>query len=251
MGLFHRQWPVFFEDNHLLVLYKPAGLLIQRDHKNKACLLDLAKAWIKVRYAKPGRVFIGMVHRLDAPVAGVVVLARTSKAAGRLSGQFREGRVEKEYLAVVNGRPPQPSSRLVHHLVRDGRISRPVSAPSPGSREAALRYRILEARDRSSLLSIFLETGRRHQIRAQLAQIKCPIFGDRAYGAPQTLPHGRIALMAYRLVITHPTLARPVVSRCPTPLGWPWETAEADADAPLWGIEDYLSQGFSWPAVLP
>ena len=128
MFFFHSRWPVFYEDNHLLVLYKPAGLLIQRDYKNKANLVDLAKAWIKERYAKPGRVFIGMVHRLDAPVAGVVVMARTSKAAARLSEQFRQGRVTKTYLAVVQGRPGQQTGRLIHHLVRQGRYSKTVPA---------------------------------------------------------------------------------------------------------------------------
>ena len=243
MFFFHSRWPVFYEDNHLLVLYKPAGLLIQRDHKNKANLVDLAKAWIKNRHAKPGRVYIGMVHRLDAPVAGVVVMARTSKAAARLSEQFRRGQVSKTYLAVVQGQPPQRSGRLVHQLVRRGRYSQPVAGGTAGSQAAALTYNLMGTGANTSLLSVDLETGRRHQIRAQLAAIGCPILGDRAYGGTQALPHGRIALMARRLVITHPTRNAPVVGECPHPQDWPWATETVETNAPLWGIEDYEAQG--------
>ena len=243
MSFFHSRWPVLYEDNHLLVLYKPAGLLIQRDHKNKANLVDLAKAWIKERYAKPGRVFIGMVHRLDAPVAGVVVMARTSKAAARLSEQFRQGRVTKTYLAVVQGRPQQKTGRLVHHLIRQGRYSQTVASGTAGSQRAALSYNLMATREQTSLLSIDLETGRRHQIRAQLAAMGCPIIGDRAYGASQALPHGRIALMAHRLVVAHPTVNTPVVSECPYPMGWPYGPETSQPNAPLWGIEDYEEQG--------
>lgn len=246
MFFFHSRWPVLYEDNHLLILYKPAGLLIQRDHKNKVNLVDLAKAWIKERYAKPGRVFIGMVHRLDAPVAGVVVMARTSKAAARLSEQFRLGRVSKTYLAVVQGRPPQKAGRLVHHLIRRGRHSQTVSAGTAGSRRAALSYTLSDTRRQTSLLAIDLETGRRHQIRAQLAAMGCPILGDRAYGALHALPHGRIALMAHRLVVVHPTLNTPVMGECPYPRDWPWEPLTFQPNAPLWGIEDYEAQGLDW-----
>ena len=251
MMFFHSNWPVFFEDNHLLILYKPAGLLIQRDHKDKVSLIDLAKAWVKERYAKPGRVYIGLVHRLDAPVAGVVALARTSKAAARLSAQFRDKQVEKEYAAVVNGRPSQPEGRLVHALLRKGRYSHIVPLGTPGSQQAALSYRLIEARGSRSLLAVALETGRRHQIRAQLASLNCPIVGDRAYGAPQSLAHGRIALMASRLTVTHPTQNIPVMCQCPFPQGWPWETDDADPDLPLWGIEEYTAAGLVLPPLLP
>jgi 23S rRNA pseudouridine1911/1915/1917 synthase len=212
--------------------------------------VDLAKAWIKERYAKPGRVFIGMVHRLDAPVAGVVAMARTSKAAARLSEQFRQGRVTKTYLAVVQGRPPRENGRLVHHLVRKGRYSRPATSATAGSREAALTYRLLETGGQTSLLAIDLETGRRHQIRAQLAAMGCPIVGDRAYGGTRALPHGRIGLMAHRLVVAHPTRNTPVTVECPCPRDWPWAPETVQPDAPLWGIEDYEVEGLDLSSIL-
>jgi 23S rRNA pseudouridine1911/1915/1917 synthase len=247
MDFFHPRWPVFYEDNHLLVLYKPAGLRMQRDHTGKPDLINLAKAWLKERYAKPGRVFAGLVHRLDAPVAGVIVLARTSKAAARLSAQFREGRIRKHYLAVVQGRPPEDNGRLAHRLVRDGRLSRPVPRGSTNSRAAILSYHLLECGPAGSLLEIFLATGRRHQIRAQLAAIGCPILGDRTYGAERALADGRIALLARRLGFAHPTRKVEMVFQAPLPQGWPWPSGPTDDDRPLWTIEEYWRNGLVLP----
>jgi 23S rRNA pseudouridine1911/1915/1917 synthase len=253
MPFFHPRWPIFYEDNHLLVLYKPAGLIMQRDIKGKISLLDLARHYLKQRYAKPGRVFVGMVHRLDGPVAGVLVLARTSKAAARLSAQIREHRVVKTYLAVVEHHaPPLPSvGRLEHGLVRDGRLSRAVTDDIPGSRKAALNYRTLEQGNEKSLLEIDLETGRRHQIRAQLSARQSPILGDRAYGADGRLADGRIALLAYRLTFEHPTRRQTITIESPPPLGWPWESSHPNADRPLWTIEDYLRDGLKIEGQLP
>ncbi|MCJ8499274.1 RluA family pseudouridine synthase [Desulfatitalea alkaliphila] len=248
MTFFHPRWPVFYEDNHLLVLYKPAGLIMQRGPAHKPNLVDLAKAWLKQRYAKPGRVFVGMVHRLDGPVAGVLVLARTSKAAGRLSAQFRDGTIEKTYLAVVQGRPPATADRLVHHLVRQGRYSRPAQAGNAGAQAAALHYRLLERQPQRSLLSVTLETGRRHQIRCQLAALGCPIWGDKAYGADQHLPHGSIALLSHRLAFDHPTRPAHLQFECPPPEGWPWSPT-TDPAAPLWSIEGFYAQQLSLPRV--
>jgi 23S rRNA pseudouridine1911/1915/1917 synthase len=243
MYFYHPKWPIFHLDNHLLVLYKPAGLIMQRDIKDTVNLLDLAKGWIKERFAKPGRVFAGMVHRLDAPVAGVIVLARTSKAASRLSAQFRDGTVRKTYLAVVCGRPAQPGGRLVDAMERAGRLSRIVPASTPGSQEARLTYKVTaEGADRS-VLEIQLETGRRHQIRVQLSALGCPIVGDLAYGAPHGMAHGRIALMARRLSFDHPTLGDQMEFVAPIPAGWPWPGLSAAAEAPLWALEDFQSAG--------
>lgn len=245
--LYHPHWPVFYEDNHLLVLYKPAGLVIQRDHKSKASLLELAKAWIKMRHRKPGRVFVGLVHRLDAPVAGVVVLARTSKAASRLSAQFRDGDVEKIYLAVVVGAPPKEEDRLVHHLVRVGRLSQPADGQANGSRIATLRYRLQERHAGTSLLTVALETGRRHQIRAQLSAVGCPIQGDVHYGAPDAMAHGRIALLAHKLAFVHPTRGIRLQFTSPVPKGWPWPAAVARKDTPYWTMEEFLDAGLKLP----
>jgi 23S rRNA pseudouridine1911/1915/1917 synthase len=245
----HERWPVFYEDNHLLVVYKPAGLIMQRDHKNKANLLDLAKSWIKARYEKPGKAFAGLVQRLDGPVAGVVVVARTSKAASRLSAQIREGAVEKRYLAIVEGRPPQDADRLENILVRDGRQSRIVTAPEPKSRHARLTYRRIASSKETSLLEIDLETGRRHQIRAQLAGIGCPIVGDVSYGASRAEPQGRIALLSRRIAFGHPTRKERMVFQAPTPEGWPWPVKEDGKVRPLWTIEEYEAAGFVRPPV--
>ena len=247
--LYHPHWPVFYEDNHLLVLYKPAGLVMQRDHKSKASLLELAKAWIKMRYHKPGRVFAGLVHRLDAPVAGVVVLARTSKAASRLSEQFRDGGVEKIYQAVVVGALPKKEDRLVHHLIRVGRSSRPADKPSDGSRIAGLRYGLQAQRTRTSLLTVVLETGRRHQIRAQLSAIGCPILGDVHYGATDAMAHGRIALLAHKLGFNHPTRGTRLQFTSPVPRGWPWPDVELEENTPHWTMEEFLADGMTLPDI--
>jgi 23S rRNA pseudouridine1911/1915/1917 synthase len=248
---FHERWPIFYEDNHLLVLYKPAGLIMQRDHKNKANLLDLARLWVKERKAKPGNVFIGMVHRLDAPVAGVVVLARTSKAAARLSEQFRRSSIEKHYLAVVQGRPPREADRLENLMVRSGRLSRIATRPGPGVQAAALRYRLLDGLEDRSLLAVVLETGRRHQIRLQLSHLGCPILGDGHYGAASAMVNGRIALLARGIAFDHPTRKTRLRFESPLPLGWPWpaEAEDDDDPRPLWTIEEYARAGLVLPAA--
>lgn len=250
-NLYHPRWPIFFQDNHLLVLYKPAGLVMQRDHKGKANLLDLAKIWIKMRYHKPGRAFAGLVHRLDAPVAGVVVVARTSKAASRLSAQFREGAVVKKYLAVVCGVPPKREERLIHHLVREGPLSRPAHSAIEGGRTATLRYRLKAQQANLGLVAIELETGRRHQIRAQLSAIGCPILGDVRYGAPSPMPHGRIALLAHVLAFDHPTQGIRMRFSSPEPMGWPWPGGTSDRHTPFWTLEEFLGDGLQLPDGIP
>lgn len=220
---------------------------MQRDHRGKANLVDLAKQWLKARYDKPGRVFVGLVHRLDAPVAGVLVLARTSKAAARLSEQFRQGVVRKTYLGVVSPRPAKPADRLTHCLVRRGRFSRIAPENSTGSQRASLSYRELAHHQGKTLLEIDLETGRRHQIRAQLAAIGSPILGDRSYGAAQALDHGRIALLAAKLSFNHPTRKISMDFKTPLPEGWPGPSDEAQDDTPLWAIEEYVQAGLVLP----
>ncbi len=239
MNFFHHQWPIFIEDNHLLALYKPAGLVVQRDQKNKANLLDLVKSWLKVRYDKPGNVFAGMVHRLDGPVAGVMVVARTSKAASRLSAQFRDNLVDKTYLAIVQGHPASASGRLEHHIVGHGRLSRAVDGPVAGGKRATLSYRVVDRQKGQGLMEIKLETGRRHQIRAQMAAEGCPIKGDWRYGAGRSMKYGRIALMARRLAFDHPTRRMRIHLECPVPAQWPWPMSADGRESPLWSIEDF------------
>lgn len=232
---FDSRWPVLYEDNHLLAVYKPSGLLVQGDRTGDVCLLDLGKQWLKERYHKPGKVFLGMVHRLDRPVAGVVLFARTSKAAGRLSQQFRERTVEKQYLAVVHGRVAGESGRLIHHIERRDRVSRAVSSPTAFSQEARLHYTVLGADRETSLLRISLETGRRHQIRIQLAHMGHPILGDLRYGAEAPLPGRQIALLAQVLSLDHPIRGDRLVLTSSTPEGWPWpDVQNAAIRRPPW-----------------
>lgn len=236
---YHPSWPVLYEDNHLLALYKPAGLLVQGDNTGDISLLELGKVWLKERYGKPGQVFLGLVHRLDRPVAGVVLFARTSKAAGRLSEQFRSGKVKKRYLAVVEGILKEPSGRLVHHIERTDRFSRIVSEPTPHSQEARLSFRLLETIRSRSLVEVELETGRRHQIRLQLSYLGYPLLGDLRYGASAPLPGKQIALLARELSVEHPTRKESIVFQSPFPKGWPWGFLSASEERPPWDWKDF------------
>jgi 23S rRNA pseudouridine1911/1915/1917 synthase len=235
----HDRWPVFYTDNHLLVLYKPAGLLTQGDETGAPNLLDLGKDWVKVRFRKPGDVFLGLVHRLDRPVAGVMVFARTSKAAARLSAQIRSRQMQKRYLAVVEGRPEPVAGCLVHHILRNGKSCAVVSPEVPQGREAHLSYRVIGSAGRRSLVEVGLETGRRHQIRLQMAHIGCPIVGDARYGAARPLPARQIALFAREIAFEHPTRREAVSFIAPLPAGWPWPNEETAGQAPLWCWEEY------------
>jgi len=231
----HPSWPVIYEDNHLLVLYKPAGLLVQGDQTGEASLLDLGKEWLKERYHKPGQVFLGLVHRLDRPVAGVVLFCRTSKAAGRLSEQFRTGKTQKHYLAVVEGKIQQSEGRLIHHLERrEERSSRIVAHSTVNSQEARLSFRVLDTSKSRSLVEVHLETGRHHQIRVQLAHIGHPILGDLRYGASAPLPQKQLALLARELIVMHPTRKEELTFRSPIPSGWPWPTDAPETWRPPW-----------------
>ena len=242
---FIRKWPVFYADNHLLVLYKPSGLLIQGDRTDDVSLLDLGKHWLKARYGKPGRVFLGMVHRLDRPVAGVILFCRTSKAAGRVSEQIRTGQIKKTYVAVVDGLLKASAGQRVNHLERMGTSSRIVPHSTAKSREARLSFRCLDTYRNRSLVEIDLETGRHHQIRVQLAHMGHPIIGDLRYGASEPMPQKQIALLARALTITHPVRSTPLTFSTPCPRGWPWpETGHAE-DAPPWNWSEIA------PALMP
>ncbi len=221
-NFFHPRWPVFHEDNHLLVLYKPALIPVQKGMHGGASMLDLAKKWVALRYSKPGRVYLGLVHRLDYPVAGVMVLARTSKAAARLSAQFREGNVRKIYMAVVEGIPEPRQATLNHWIARSGKLSRVAHAGEQGSREGVLEYRVIAQSGKQALVEIDLKTGRKHQIRVQLSHIGHPVLGDSLYGSTSLLPDGCVALMSRRLFFLHPTRKVSMSFQSPVPAGWPW-----------------------------
>jgi 23S rRNA pseudouridine1911/1915/1917 synthase len=218
--------PILFEDNHLLVVDKPAGLLSQADLGGDLDVLTLARAILKQRDGKPGNVYLGLVHRLDRPVSGAMVLAKTSKAASRLARAFRERAARKIYLAVVGGVPEPAGAALSHPLIRDRalRLTRVAAAGGQG-REARLAYRVLETRAARSLVEIALETGLQHQIRAQLAAIGHPVEGDRKYGAPGYLDRGpgAIALFARELGFEHPVRRTPLHVTAPPPPHFPWD----------------------------
>lgn len=239
LNFFHPRWPVFYEDNHLLALFKPAGLLAQGDHTGAPSLLDLAKQWLKERHQKPGRVFLGLVHRLDRPVAGVMLLARTSKAAARLSAQFRSGSTQKIYMAVVEGVPINRSVSLSHHIERRGRWCGIVPTAKSHSREAHLHFQLIDSIAERSLLRVVLETGRKHQIRLQLSQAGLPIVGDVRYGASAPLSSRQIALVAKELTIEHPTRRMTVRFVSPLPAGWPWPMSPVSHSLPFWNWNDF------------
>ena len=215
---------VLHEDNHLLAVNKPAGLLVQGDSSGDPTLLDAGRSYLKEKYDKPGNVFLGLVHRLDRNVSGVVLLARTSKAAGRLSEQFRQGTVAKVYRAVVAG-TPAAEGELKSWLAAKGdargvTVARP--APFAGARESLLRYHVLQSHGGWSLVEVRPVTGRRHQIRAQFGLAGHPRVGDGKYGAADRLPGRRIALHASELTVAHPVGAAPVNLKAEDPEDWPW-----------------------------
>lgn len=248
---FDPHWPVLFEDNHLLALYKPAGLLIQADQTGEPSLLALGKEWIKRRYQKTGQVYLGLVHRLDRPVAGVVLFARTSKAAGRLSAQFRARQVTKIYWAVVKGRLQPLQGHLLHHLIRRPGFSSVVAKQgSPSAQEASLTYQVLDVEGDRSLVEVRLESGRHHQIRCQMAHVGHPIIGDLRYGAAHPLPRRQIALFARELVVTHPTHKLSLSLRCPLPRGWPWRQEFEEITSVPWNWSEMLADAVAGEASL-
>lgn len=213
---------VLFEDNHCLVVAKPAGLLMAGDATGDDTLLERGKRYIREKYSKPGNVYLGVVHRLDRPVSGVALFARTSKAAGRISAQFREGQVRKVYVAWVDAVPHSESELLIDHLVKDTdrNVSRTVSAGVSGAREARLEYRVLKTVSGRSLLEIQPRTGRPHQIRVQLASRGWPILGDVKYGGPHCSNRRAIALHAQSLTLQHPTRDEEISVTLPRPGVW-------------------------------
>jgi 23S rRNA pseudouridine1911/1915/1917 synthase len=212
---------ILYEDNHCLAVNKPARLPTAGDESGDLPLLERARDYLREKYQKPGNVFVGLVHRLDRPVSGVVLFARTSKAAARLSDQFRRGTVTKTYQTVVEGRPPRAEAELVDWLLKDEarNIVRRVPAGTRDAKESVLRYRVLRSLGSLTLVEITPVTGRSHQIRVQLAGIGTPIYGDVKYGSTHRF-HEAIALHAATLEFEHPTSKTPVKVHAPLPSTW-------------------------------
>lgn len=212
---------IIYEDNHLLVVNKHCGDLVQPDPSGESALEDQIKDYIKLRDAKPGRVFLGVVHRIDRPVSGAVVFAKTSKALVRLNEMIREGEIKKYYWALVENRPQAEEGSLKHYILRDGRTNRSKAylQPKADAKEARLNYVMKGAGTHYTLLEVELLTGRHHQIRAQLSAVGCPIRGDLKYGAKRSIPGGGISLHSRRVVFDHPVRHELIEVTAPVPKG--------------------------------
>ena len=210
---------IIYEDNHIIAVNKTQHDLVQKDVTGDLSLDDKLKQYLKEKYSKPGDVFLGVIHRLDRPVTGVVLFARTSKSLTRLSKMFRDGEMEKTYWAIVKNRPPKDSDRLVHHIVRNAKQNKSYCSETvkPGSKEATLSYRIIGKSNNYFLLEILLETGRHHQIRSQLSYIGSPIKGDLKYGFPRSNTDGGISLHARQIKFIHPVSKEEKVLMADTP----------------------------------
>jgi len=212
---------IIFIDNHLIAVTKPAGLLTQPDRNTDESLIDQTRQWIKEKYNKPNNIFLGLVHRLDRNVSGVVLFARTSKAASRLSKQFREGTPKKHYRAIVLGKLKEEHTTLVHYLRKEKSLRATVfPRETPTAKRSELSYEVINSLENKSLLEVSLSTGRFHQIRAQMAFIGHPIIGDVKYGAPEPLPNQVIALYAHKLVFSHPVSNEEITLTAPEPKTW-------------------------------
>ena len=212
---------ILYEDNHLLALNKWPGQIVQGDKTGDVCMADEIKAFLKERDGKPGNVFCGVIHRLDRPVSGVVVFAKTSKALSRMNELVKSRDFRKTYLAVVKNAPPTPTGRLEDMLVRNEKLNKSfvtTDTSRPDAKSASLDYRLVAvSKGGYHLLEVELHTGRHHQIRCQLAHIGCPVKGDLKYGAPRSNPDGSICLHAYRLSFEHPVRHETVSIEAPMP----------------------------------
>ena len=210
---------ILYEDNHLLVVNKKAGQLVQADTSGDLALEDEIKAFIKVRDNKPGNVFLGVVHRIDRPLSGVILFAKSKKALVRMNEMMKKRELEKHYWAITENRPAELEALLVHQLMRDGKTNKSfvVATPRGNSKEARLRYKVLNISDRYTLLDVELMTGRHHQIRCQLSKIGCPIRGDLKYGAKRSMPDGSISLHSRSLTFTHPVRNESMTIVAPVP----------------------------------
>lgn len=220
--------PILYEDNHLLIVEKPVNIPVQGDSSGDMDLLNILKNDIKIRYQKPGNVYLGLVHRLDRPVGGAIVFAKTSKAASRLSDMIRKNTIERKYIAVVHGKPKKQKAQLTHYLLKDEKKNKVsvVSPEHPKGKKAILDYEVIESKEGYSLLAVKLHTGRPHQIRVQLSSIGHPIYGDQKYGEHKNKPGQQIALWANAIELEHPVRKEPLEVNSLPPNHFPWNIFE-------------------------
>ncbi|MBQ2808276.1 MAG: RNA pseudouridine synthase [Bacteroidaceae bacterium] len=217
---------VLYEDNHIIIINKAAGEIVQGDKTGDKSLCDTMKQYIKEKYAKPGNVFIGLPHRLDRPVSGVVVFAKTSKALERLNKMFRDGNVKKIYWAITKGKPLPAQGEISSWILRNEKMNKSFSHPKDvkGSKHALLFYRHIASSQNYNLIEVELKTGRHHQIRCQLSSIGCPIKGDLKYGAQRSNPDGSISLHARYIEFTHPVSKELIKVTAPLPADRLWQS---------------------------
>ena len=216
---------VLYEDNHIIIVYKEAGEIVQGDKTGDEPLSEIVKRWIKDKYQKPGNVFLGIVHRLDRPVSGLVVFAKTSKALTRLNNMFRNGEVHKTYWAIVTRPPFEKEATLTDWLVRNERQNKSYAYKHqvPTSKKSILHYKVINQSERYTLLEINLMTGRHHQIRCQLSNMDCPIKGDLKYGAQRSNSDGSISLLSHRIEFIHPVSKENICIESPLPNDNLWQ----------------------------
>jgi 23S rRNA pseudouridine1911/1915/1917 synthase len=219
---------VIYEDNHIIAVNKTASEIVQSDKTGDTPLSETVKQWLKEKYNKPGNVFVGVAHRLDRPVSGVVLFAKTSKALARLNEMFREGKIKKTYWAIVKNCPPQPEGELVHYLVRNEKQNKSYAydTEKPNSQKAILSYKIKSRSENYYLLEVDLKTGRHHQIRCQLAKIGCPVRGDLKYGYDRSNKDGGISLHSLKARFTHPVSKEEIEITAPLPEDKLWKAFE-------------------------
>lgn len=221
---------VVYEDNHIIVVNKTSSEIVQGDKTGDTPLSEMVKQYLKEKYNKPGNVFIGVTHRLDRPVSGLVVFAKTSKALPRLNEMFRNGEVKKTYLAIVKECPKETEGELVHYLVRNEKQNKSYAYDKEvkNSKKAVLHYKLIGHSQNYYLLEVDLKTGRHHQIRCQLAKMGCPIKGDLKYGFPRSNPDGSICLHARTVQFVHPVSKEMIQLTAPVPEGNLWNGFEMD-----------------------
>ncbi len=212
---------VLYEDNHIIIVSKTVNEIVQGDKTGDATLIDAVKQYIKVKYNKPGDVFLGLAHRLDRPTSGVVIFAKTSKALSRLNAMFRDGEIHKTYWAITANCPKETEGTLENFIQKNEKLNKSFIAPkeSKEAKKAILKYRIISKSDRYYLWEINLLTGRHHQIRCQLAAINCPIKGDLKYGYPRSNPDGGLSLHARKVEFIHPVSKKEISVIAPVPEG--------------------------------